>query len=242
MEFTGIYEYKKDEDGTFIARLIEANNSTLILPSEYNGIPVSNVRIMSSAKRKDRIVKVIIPGSMNALQETNFHFLKNLSDIEIESGIKIIGKKAFENCKKLVNVKLPDTITTIGLGAFHGCSLIRSIELPRDLKKIDRWAFFECKNIQKIKIPDNAEEIYPHAFRNCEGLEEVHIGKCVKSISCEAFGGCFRIKKYFVDISNDNYQAIEDCIYSKDGEMFLLYPSGKSDECFKIKDLAIKRS
>ena len=46
----------------------------------------------------------------------------NKSYVEIEKGVKSIGKNAFFICEKLTSIIVPSSVTSMGSGVFYGCT------------------------------------------------------------------------------------------------------------------------
>ena len=85
-------------------------SSTLIIPSAYNGKPVT--KIASEAFKEAKEIKKLI----------------------VSEGIKTIEKAAFENCRNLLSYSLPSTLTSAIDNVFSGC-----IRLVERKFYSDRW-------------------------------------------------------------------------------------------------------
>ena len=175
---------------------------------------------------------------------------------EIPNGVKVIGDSSFLDCKNLVNVIIPSSVTTIGYEAFSLCVNITDVIIPDSVETIGDYAFAYCTNIVNVKIGDGVTEIGYSAFAECEKLSNVELGGNVSVIGagsfaeCEsltfikisdsvetineyAFFGCISLIDIIVE-NNQNYQAIDGNLYSKDGKKFVLYAPGKKENTFEI--------
>ncbi len=76
----------------------------------------------------------------------------NLKAVEIETGVKKIGKKAFYGCTSLTSFETGSNVKTIGSYAFYNCKKLTEITLHTKLTTIGTKAFYKCKSLKKIVI------------------------------------------------------------------------------------------
>lgn len=107
------------------------NERDLVIPSEYEGIPI--IRIQNRAFLKKR----------------------NLETIVIPDSVTYIGEEAFYICPSLRFVKLPKNLKYVDKNAFNYCKSLTSISLPDGVRHLDRHAFYDCTALEKIYIPDS---------------------------------------------------------------------------------------
>ena len=65
-------------------------------------------------------------------------------ELVINSGVKSIGKNAFNGCYNLTSATLPEGLTSIGANAFENCGLMKVVVLPNGLTSIGSNAFINC--------------------------------------------------------------------------------------------------
>lgn len=114
--------------------------------------------------------------------------------LQIEDGVKSIGKNAFAKTK-IATVVLPAGLESIGANAFKGCSTLASITLPYGLTTIDNNAFADCSVLPKILIPGSVRMIGEGAFSGCSRLTEVSVPARIKAIGKKAFKGCKNVTR-----------------------------------------------
>ena len=78
----------------------------LVIPSTYNGLPVT------------------------AIGDGAFRDCTSLISITIPDSVTQIGAYAFDTCSSLTSITIPDSVTSIGQYAFRGCSGLNKINLP----------------------------------------------------------------------------------------------------------------
>lgn len=124
------FELNRDESGYILSALDKKNlPANLVLPGEYNGKPVTNIKHNGFAKCEN-IVRVYIPNSVISIDSTYdysyhgaFSECRNLSIVEFQdnSKLKYIGSYAFSKCTSLESIILPKSIKTISGFAFNLC-------------------------------------------------------------------------------------------------------------------------
>lgn len=158
------YEGKETEfvlnnngDGYIFAYMYLSEECDVVIPSEYNGLPVTEIA---------------------PLVFWNSHYLKSLT---IPATVTYIREYAFTGCKNLEKVVFDEEsqLNTIGGCAFANCSSLKEIELPESLEIIEGAAFSACTSLESIHIPKNVNEINCHfmanSFEKCTSLKSITI-------------------------------------------------------------------
>ncbi len=210
-------DFKFDESTGTIIQYI-GNESEVVIPSEINGVKVTNIgdgafSSSSNLSNCNNITKVTIPDSVISIGDYAFSGCEKLEDVVIPDSVTSIGDYAFLRCNSLSSVTIPDSEVSIGDGAFENCAGLLKITLPNNKISIGDSAFSECTSLQSVNIPDNIVRIGKDAFWVCNNLKEISVGD-----------------------NNANYKSIDGVLYSKDGTELLEYPNGKSDENYVIVD------
>ena len=96
-------------------------DSSVILPSqEQEGCPIHHVPLA-----------VYVPMNLEEIvQEGAFAGVPRLRHVSVESGIRLIGAEAWQNCWQLRIVKFPATVVGISDNAFRDCKLLNSVSGP----------------------------------------------------------------------------------------------------------------
>ena len=147
------------------------------------------VKIGTAAFARSALKNISIPASVenfgvNAFYETEW--LKNKraeNPMIIVNGVLIDGKK----CSGDINI--PSGVEVIGECAFSGCNFITSVTMSDSVKEIRERAFEDCLQLVSVKIGDSVKNIDEDAFRKSPGLKNVVFSDSVENIGSNAFEG-----------------------------------------------------
>ena len=137
----------------------------LVIPSEYNGKPVS--LIGSNAFRNcTELTSITVPDSVFEIMSYAFEGCTGLKTVVIND-VPYIGSEAFLGCTSLESVTLPNGIEEISYGMFEGCTSLASVTIPDTVTSIGEYAFEGCTGLTSITIPNGVTDIGYYAFLNC---------------------------------------------------------------------------
>lgn len=94
---------------------------------------------------------------------------KELTELEVREGTKIICDHAFYDNKTIEKIILPASIKNIGESAFAGCINLKSINIPEGVTELKASTFRDCKSLQTIELPSTCTKIDKWVFS--EALE-----------------------------------------------------------------------
>ena len=153
------------KEGEATAYLYSCENpSSLEIPSEYNGYPVTKIAGFNNPWNQNRqpvggLLSVVIPDSVKSIGDNAFCGCKNLSSATIPDSVTSIGNYAFFGCGNLTSLTIPASVTSIGEYAFTGCDGFVSMEIPDGVKDTGACAFASCENLVSVVIPDSVAKI-----------------------------------------------------------------------------------
>ena len=157
----------------------------IIIPSEYNGLPVT------------------------AIGEYAFYNRSDITSVTIPESVMRIGSRAFDGCSGLTSIAIPDSVISIGYGSFYYCTKLASVTLGNRLESIGGFAFSYCTRLTSITIGEKVTSISNSAFYGCVSLAEAKIGKAVTSIGHSAFDGCPKLETVTYSGTTDEWDEIE---------------------------------
>lgn len=102
-------------------------------------------------------------------------FIDEIETIKVDSGVVIVGERAFYGCLALKEVYLDGSVEEVKEEAFKNCIALESVYFSEALNVIEAHSFYNCYKLKKIIIPVGTEKIETHAFFNCSNLEKMII-------------------------------------------------------------------
>lgn len=144
-------------------------------------------RIGANAFRGCRLVEVVLPGRVSAIEDGVFAGNNLLEIITLSPGLKRIGAHAFRGCA-IREMTVPASVTEIGAGAFGGCKELSAIGVASEngayqtvdgvLLSLDGTVlhtFPAGKAAESYTLPASVREIAPYAFAGTGKLETLVI-------------------------------------------------------------------
>lgn len=178
---------------------------------EYDNVTYSVASIGESAFSNCReLYSVIIPNSVNMLEDFCFNLCTGLKTIIIPNSVTYIGNGAFQNCFELNEISIPNSVISIGNGAFWSCTGLSSLTLGNSLCSIGIGAFEYCLGLTSVTIPNSLTSIADDTFHGCSMLTSLSFSNNIKSIGSSAFRDCKELTS--VNIPN-SVELIKDCAF-----------------------------
>ena len=135
--------------------------------------------------------------------EGAFAGVPRLRHVSVESGIRLIGAEAWQNCRQLRIVKLPATVVGIADNAFRDCKLLNSVLAP-GCRDFGYKAFAECCSLQWVYASEGVANMFTseakfgqYLFQGCINLAELTLselpsprGSTLQARTSEPAPGC----------------------------------------------------
>lgn len=164
--------------------------------------------------------QVILPGSLETIQENAFKGCTGLEVITIPSTVTTIGEGAFEGCTSLARfdgayassdrryivrdnhvlafapaglteTTIPDGVTHINAGVFANNTTIKTINLSAELTTVEARAFKGCTALPIIRFRTQIASIGEDAFKGCSSLRSVYSDAVTPpTVGTDAFANC----------------------------------------------------
>ena len=146
---------------------------TLLEQEQLGGYPIDQVPLA-----------VHVPmNSEETVPEWAFAGVPRLRHVSVESGIRLIGAEAWQDCRQLRIVKLPATVVGIADNAFRDCKLLNSVLAP-GCRDFGYKAFSECCSLQRVYASGGAVNVFSgetnfgqYLFQGCINLAEVTVSE-----------------------------------------------------------------
>ena len=192
------FELNDSKKGYIVTGIGTCTDTDIIIPSVYNGLPVTNIGD-GAFSGCTSLTSITIPNSVTSLGEEAFSYCESLESITIPSSVTSIGYDAFTYCQNLVSITVDENnsvydsrencnaiIETSTNTLIVGC---KNTTIPNSVASI--WvAFNGCTSLTSIIIPSSVTSIGNAAFNGCTSLESITIPNSVTSIEYRAFSFC----------------------------------------------------
>jgi len=240
------FRLNEDDLSYAVIGLGDYADNNLIIPSEYNGLPVTKIE-KEAFKHYTILSSVVIPSSVTYIGASAFENCTDITRVDLSEGLTYIGKHAFKGCTSLEEIKMPSSVLKTGVGVFANCTSLKSIEISNGMEYVSNYMFAGCTSLSTVVMPDSVTELGAGVFYNCDSLTTLPLGKNINEISAAAFEDCDGLIDIVIP---DNVTYInEKAFYSCDALNTLVVGKGVTyirenafDECNNLKsaDFAVK--
>ena len=220
--------YKVSSGKCTITGIGTCTDTQLVIPSTYDGLPVTGISESAFADCT-LIESVVISNGISSIGALAFSGCTSLKSVVIPDSVTNVYGGTFYGCTSLENVRLGSGISNLACveksvkegnvtyyylyGMFEGCTSLSNIKLPNSIIMIDEKAFCDCIAIKTITIPDSVITIGESAFYGCTSLENIIIPDSVTSVGDAAFARCSSLTEVVLsnNLTEINYRAFDLC-------------------------------
>ena len=215
-------EYELNVDGASytLSGIGSCNDKNVIIPSEYNGYPVTTIGVRAFANKQ--IETIQIPETVETISEYAFQS-SSLKEVRMPSSVKLIEGWAFSYCQNLKEVYISDTVISIIYTAFFEAEGIEKFVVDennnfyssyndaiysKDKKRIYHYPI--GKTEPDVAIHSAVEFIEIACFNKCKNIETITMSNNVVQIGSLSFKNCIKLKS--ITLSN-NIKEIETSVF-----------------------------
>ena len=232
------WKYTENTEGNIVIQGYNGRTKNLVIPSEINGKPVTEVNTLEYAHKstKEKIESVKIPGSVELIYNS-FIEMPNLKSVILGDGIKWIWSGSFRDCKALTEIDIPDSVEKIGTadaqntrGSFSGCSSLANVNINVDMTELNGSSFEGTPWLEEVKdgetyavisdrviggggaegsvIIDKGSKVADMAFVDNDKITDVTIGGNINTIEFAAYWDCDNLKSVVIEDGVRNIKAL----------------------------------
>ena len=88
--------------------------------------------------------------------QSAFSYAANITKDKIQSSVKLVDQRAFENCKNLQKVEIYSN--SIKTQAFYNCGKLKDVKIGNNVTEISHSIFGNCSSLMKITYDGKMEE------------------------------------------------------------------------------------
>lgn len=147
-----------DEQSYTFAYMYLSEDCDVVIPSEYNGLPVTEIAPLVFWN-PEYLKSLTIPATVTHISDYAFSGCTNLERVIFEDGsqLKTIYGCAFVDCSSLKEIELPDSLEVMTGSTFWRCSSLESIHIPKNVNDFDGSCFKECTSLKSITLDEENE-------------------------------------------------------------------------------------
>ncbi len=224
--------------------------STIVIPSTYNGMTLSEIR-GNAFLNCTSLINVSIPACVIFIDSTAFNGCAGLTQVDMEDnaiyssidGVLFIFDESISitNLHYYPHAKpgaytIPDFIKSIGVNTFAKRTGLTKITIHNSITSISTTAFSGCSNLAEVIFEDGTEAltIGTNAFLDCTSLVNINLPSRLTSVAINtgtsavnSFSGCINLENINVAAENKAYSSIDGVLLNSDGTTLIYYPLGK---------------
>ena len=173
------------------------------------------------------------------------------TDYVVPDTITKIHDFAFAGAADLASVAISANTLEIGIGAFSSCPNLSSLSFSGtnpNYKQVSGViyssdgktliAYPTGKSDVIFFLADGVETLAPYSFTGCQNLREVTLSSTVSEVS-NAFSDCGSLQQIYVKTSSIYFSSINGVLFSKDGQILVQYPGGKTSTTYTMPNIAV---
>lgn len=115
------YKFTNDGTNVILTSFSDPEASEIVIPSYVDGAPLKRIGF-SAFKGNGKLTSVVIPDSVQAIENSAFRDCKNLTNVVTGRQLRSLGQYAFAGCVQLKSFTLPSSLQTLGEKTFDRCT------------------------------------------------------------------------------------------------------------------------
>lgn len=226
VDYDGFSFYYNEDTNTYSLRGYFGDSVNVIVPDNYNGIPVSTIYESAFRGGFVSVESIELPENL-----TKFPALTGLSDLQtvnIPASISVLPNNAFTNCTSLLNIEIPESVVSIEEYCFANTGL-KQVVIPNSVQVIGNKTFQDCKNLSSVQLPEGITEISTGLFFGCTSLAEVSIPSNVTKIGEKAFYRCQSLTDVYLPDGLSEFDGDNNKIYLTPAKIHITSNSALKD-------------
>ena len=168
-------------------------------------------------------------GDANRIKEYAFYKNQQIKEVYIGKDVIVVEEKAFNAADKVEKFEFEEGNDEL---AFWGYTTLGSLGIssidfsPRPIDHLGYYLLSGCSKLSSIVFSSSTTSLYDYCLDHC-GFVELNIPAQITSIGTDAFRNRSKLERFVVDENNNAFKSVDGCLYSKDGETLIAYPSAK---------------
>ena len=129
--------------------------------------------LSESMKELPVIEEIVLPDGLREVCEYGFAF-STVRKVILPDSLELLDECAFLYCPNLESITIPDSIDYIPTMLCAGCNNLKDVTLHEGITSIDALAFADCASLEYLDIPKSVKTIVASAFNDTSVTLELH--------------------------------------------------------------------
>ena len=201
--YEGVLKYTRVEDGYAVSATEGYSAENVVIPSEYDGLPVTEVAAgafanctsMRTLRIPDSVVR-IGRGALSgctSLESIILPFVGPTADVSVgtnNNGMAYVfglsSGSSWATFPNLTQITVTDAAVSLPNGAFENMTSLRYVNVGSNVTALGARAFSGCSNLASVILPEGCTSIGERAFANCSKAA-ITVKGAVTSLGANAF-------------------------------------------------------
>lgn len=206
------------------------------VPSNYQQTSLTlpdSVRVILpyAVHSQQKLTAIELNNGLQNIGKGAFYNSKKLTSLTLPSSVTNIGASILLSCTGIENFEIAEgnqRYSSDGNIVYDGNKVVMylglnaAVVIRNGITEIETGVFMNNAVIKSVVIPDSVTTVGDKAFSGCTKLEAITIGAGLKNISADAFASLSALQTITVSANNQNYKAVNNVLYTKDGKKVLL--------------------
>ena len=104
--------------------------------------------------------EIVVKDGVETIAQGAFCGRDKMDKVILPGSLRTICRDAFRGCRNIDNIDIPEGVLSIGVDSFSFCWNLKTMKLPLSLKEIGPAAFEHSDKLQNLIYPEGMEEKY----------------------------------------------------------------------------------
>lgn len=198
---------RSDETVTITGLVKPEGVTEIIIPSEIDGIPVTEIGGWAFAECSV-LKNIVIPDTITSIGYHAFEGTQWLADKRKENPLVIVNGILVDGITAKGDITIPKNVKRIMYGAFSGSTDVKSVTYLTGIEATGFGAFSGCENLEKVILSNSIKIISENTFSDCVNLKSIEIPSSVNYVDYGAFFCCENLTDVYYEGTKEQWNEV----------------------------------